>query len=118
MFCSECGQPASGKFCSDCGAPLAAGPEVVEAELVIDWDSEVSYEALMQSADVRQAIDEHARLAKKRMSAEQFLALADKLIPQPVSMEGLAIVARPLYTKLGMRTGKQASVWIAAPPCA
>ena len=112
MFCSECGKPAYGKFCGHCGTPLSAPVAsqstcvAVEPTVVIDWQREVSYEVLMQSPEVRAAIDAHARLAKKRMTAEQFLALADKLIPQPVSMEGVAAVAQPLWARLGVRTRK------------
>lgn len=118
MFCSECGKSASGKFCCHCGTPLSAGSaaaEIVEAAIVIDWDREVSYETLMRDAEVRKAIDAHAKLAKKRMSAEQFLALADKLVPQPVSMEGLAAIAQPLALKLGLRTGKELTGQVDAP---
>lgn len=117
MFCSECGKQANGRFCCHCGSLLATlGPlEVIEAAVVIDWDREVSYETLMRDADVRKTIDAHAKLAKKRMSAEQFLALADKLIPQPVSMEGIAAIAQPLALKLGLRTGKSLNAEIEAP---
>lgn len=118
MFCSQCGQQAQGKFCCHCGASLASGVpavDVVEAVIVIDWERETSYETLMRDAEVRKAIDAHARLAKKRMSAEQFLALADKLIPQPVSMEGIAAIAKPLALKLGLRTGKSLTAEIDAP---
>jgi hypothetical protein len=118
MFCSECGQKAQGKFCCHCGASLANGVvavEVVQAEVVIDWERETSYETLMRDANVRKTIDAHARLAKKRISAEQFLALADKLIPQPVSMEGMAAIAQPFWAKLGVRTRKELTGHIDAP---
>jgi hypothetical protein len=118
MFCSECGKAATGKFCCHCGASLASGipaVNIVEAVIVIDWERETSYETLMRDAEVRQAIDAHARLAKKRMSADQFLALADKLIPQPVSMEGIAAIAKPIAMKLGLRTGKSLTAEIEAP---
>jgi len=125
MFCSECGQKVRGKFCCHCGTPLASvsadtpaadgTPEAVEAEVVIDWDVEVSYETLMRSAEVRQTIEAHAKTAPKRMSAEQFLQLADKLMPQAVSMEAMAAIAQPIATRLGFKTGKQTSAWIAAP---
>jgi hypothetical protein len=138
MFCSECGQPARGKFCSHCGSPLAAPPAqasvvaftkeasptvaVVHSaptagtpDVSIDWENEISYEQIMRSSAVRQVIDTHARMAKKRMAGEQFLALAEKLIPQPVPMEDLAALAQPLWAKLGVRTGKSRSADIQAP---
>jgi len=131
MFCSECGKPARGKFCSHCGTPLdviAEGtitpqhdpnvpdPNVILAEVAIDWQREVRYEALLADRRVRELVDSHARLAKKRISGEQFLSIADKLIPQPVSMEGLAAIAQPLWARLGVKTGKHIAAEIDAPP--
>lgn len=128
MFCSECGKPARGKFCSHCGTRLDATPEthqtalqtsdpaVIVAEMAIDWDREVRYETILADRTVRELVNSHARLAKKRMSGEQFLAIADKLIPQPVSMESLAAIAQPLWAKLGVRTGKHLAAEIDAPP--
>lgn len=119
MFCSECGKQAQGKFCRHCGTPLDIAAEstlaVIEPAPVIDWNTEVRYELLMRDPQVRAAIDQHARLAPKRMSAEKFLALADKLIPQPVSMEGVAGLAQPLCAKLGLRTGKEVAGHVDAP---
>jgi hypothetical protein len=43
------------------------------------------------------------------------LALADKLVPLGVSLEGLAGVAQPLYAKLGVKTGKQRAQHVPAP---
>jgi len=119
MFCSECGNQVAGKFCRHCGTPLGTPGRVespvVEPPPVIDWNTEVRYELLMRDPQVRAAIDQHARLAPKRMSAEKFLALADKLIPQPVSMEGVAALAQPLWAKLGVRTGKELAGHVDAP---
>src|SRR5436190_1009295 len=109
MFCSECGKPAHGKFCSNCGSPLTAiAPadetiEAVESDLVPEWDREVQYETILKFPGVRQTIERHASQAPKRMTGEQFLALADKLVPMGVSMEGLASVIQPLYTRLGIK---------------
>jgi hypothetical protein len=121
MFCTECGQPAgaasAGKFCGHCGFPVAAGLErpAVAAEVLPDWEQEVRYEQLLQYPHVRLLIEQHTRLAKQRMTGEQFLALADKLIPQPVSMEGLAAVTQTAFAKLGIRTDKHREERIAAP---
>lgn len=119
MFCSECGKSAQGKFCCHCGTPLTNATSQAEPAashpIVIDWDREVRYERIMSDPQVRAAVDQHARLAPKRMSAEQFLALADKLVPQPVSMEGMAALAQPLWAKLGVRTGKELTAHLEAP---
>ena len=119
MFCSECGKQIHGKFCCHCGSPLSARSAADATPTVdavdIDWNTEVRYALLMRDPQVRAAIDQHARLAPKRMSAEQFLAIADKLIPQPVSMEAVAALAQPLWAKLGMRTGKELAGHVDAP---
>lgn len=114
MFCSECGQPATGKFCSHCGSPLAAPPAA--AAVASDWEHEIRYEMILRYPGVREAIERSARLAPKRISGEQFLALADKLVPVGVSMETLAGIAQSFWTRLGVKTGKHRAQLIAAPP--
>lgn len=121
MFCCECGKAASGKFCRHCGSPLAqdelpavvsaAAPQTIEG----DWENEVRYEHILKFPGVRDTIERHARLAPKRMSGEQFLALADKLVPLGVSLEGLAGAVQPIYERLGVKTGKEVQHAVQAP---
>ena len=109
MFCSECGKPAHGKFCSHCGAPITIAESAVDVaavEFVPTWDREVKYETILKYPSVRETIERHARQARKRMTGEQFLMLADKVVPLGVPLEGLAAVAQPLYARLGIKTGK------------
>jgi hypothetical protein len=49
------------------------------------------------------------------MTGEQFLALADKLVPLGVPLEGLVAVAQPLYARLGIKTGKERADQVPAP---
>jgi hypothetical protein len=79
------------------------------------WDDEVRYEAILKFPGVRETIDRHARQATKRITGEQFLALADKLMPLGVPLEGLAAAAQPLYERLGIKTGKQQAQRVQAP---
>jgi len=122
MFCSECGKSAHGKFCTHCGTPLAIeGPQlyvaddVVPVELVPELETEVRYEAILKFPGVREKIERHSLMAPKRLSAEQFLALADKLVPLGVSLEGLAGVIQPLYARMGVKTGKERRHQVPAP---
>lgn len=118
MYCSECGHAAHGKFCSHCGTRLQGGEcssELVTAELAKDWQHEVRYDVLLKYPEVRSMVEESARQAPKRLSGEQFLALAEKLIPIGVPMEGMAAVAQAFYARLGIQTGKQRTGDVAAP---
>jgi hypothetical protein len=117
VYCSECGQAACGKFCSSCGSPLSAtaANAVVSADGEPDWEHEVRYEEILKFPGVRETIERHARQARKRMTGEQFLALADKVVPLGVSMEGLTAIAQPLYARLGIKTGKERTQQVRAP---
>jgi hypothetical protein len=118
MFCSECGKPAQGKFCSLCGAPLAAtelATDVVPTGIVPEWEREVQVETILKYPGVRDAIERHAQQATKRLTGEQFLKLADKLVPLGVPLEGLVSVVQPLYARLGIKTGKERVYQVAAP---
>jgi len=135
MFCSECGQQASGKFCSHCGHRLAAGgsansvpvvrildeshmqplvePAVVEVPE--NWDEVVRYETLLSVPAVRDTINRHASMARKTLSGEDFLKLCDQVMPMGVPMEKIASLIQPLYARLGIATGKQRVGHVRAP---
>jgi len=120
MFCSECGVTVRGKFCSACGAPVAIAeglPPIPDVPPVVapQWESEVCYEKILKFPGVRDTIDRSTRQARKRMTGEQFLAVADKVVPLGVSLEGMASVIQPLYAKLGIKTGKERSHHVPAP---
>jgi hypothetical protein len=126
MYCEECGHDVRGKFCSNCGALVAspatpggaaalANDVLTLADVVDGWAQEVRYENILKFPAVRTLIEQHSQLAPRRLSGEQFLALADKLVPQPVSMEGLAAVTHLVLTQLGMKTNKQRDARIPLP---
>jgi hypothetical protein len=85
------------------------------ADVEPDWVSEVAYETILKFPSVRAAIDRHAKQATKRMTGEEFLALADKFIPMGVPLEGLAKVILPIYTRLGIKTGRERAEQVRAP---
>ncbi|WP_425616155.1 hypothetical protein NA78x_006094 [Anatilimnocola sp. NA78] len=121
FFCADCGQSAQGKFCSNCGARIVVdhipilNDDGTLVEVLPDWEQEVSYENILKFPDVRQTIQRHAKLAPQRISGEQFLAIADKLVPQAVSLEGVAAVAQIVFTRMGIKTDKQRDGQVAAP---
>jgi hypothetical protein len=132
MYCSECGQKASGKYCSHCGhrllAEFANEPSSTilrldESHLVPDpsdpfstnWDHEVRYEALLRVPIVRDTINRHASMARQSLSGEDFLKLCDKVMPVGVPLDKVATFIQPLYAKLGVSTGKQRNGRVSAP---
>jgi len=87
------------------------------AEVVpIDWRREVNYERLLSVTEVRDRIAAAGRMHRKQISAEQLLATADLLVPMGVSMEKLAVLAQPLYARLGMNVNKSAQRQLRLPP--
>ena len=114
MFCSNCGKEVHGNFCSNCGSPadIAASPSAREME---DWSREVVYEKLLRIPEVRSLVDQHARLATKHVSSEEFLAIADKIVPLGVSLGTVASIVRPIFTQLGLKTGKERSASVPRP---
>lgn len=115
MYCSNCGAEAGGNFCSKCGAPLkdfsAPSPSAGQ-----DWSQEIRYENLIRISEIRDLVAKNAAMAKRRLSVEQFLGLADKVIPW-VPLEVVTLhVFRPLYVRLGMKTGKRLSETMSSPP--
>jgi hypothetical protein len=111
MYCGECGARGEGKFCTQCGAKLVAGGGGPPA--VIDWDNEVRYETILAFPGVRDTIAAAAKNAKKRVSGEQFLAVAEAITPVP--LEKLAGILQPVYSSMGVNTGKLATTRVDAP---
>ncbi|QDV72737.1 hypothetical protein [Botrimarina mediterranea] len=114
-FCSHCGRRAQGNFCSGCGHSLRFGAEVAEVEFLdVDWRSAISYEVIASVPEVKQRVAQAAAQAKKGLSGEQILSLAENLTPG-VPMEKLAGVVQPLYASWGVKTGKERSDTVATP---
>jgi hypothetical protein len=115
MFCSNCGAEASGNFCAECGAALKIAP-ASSASTAQDWSGEISYQRLIRIPAVREAVSRHAASAKKRLSDEDFLALADKVIPLGVPLDKFVAFAQPMFARLGVETGKERSETLSSPP--
>lgn len=130
MFCSQCGTKAEGKFCYQCGAPLAgatsqsmamtptAPPQAGDEPLTVlpaDWADEVHYETVMRVPEVRERIERHAKLAPKRVSGEDLLAIFDKVASPNIPTQKLAAIAQPIYAALGIGTGKRRAESVNAP---
>jgi hypothetical protein len=114
MYCSHCGTQASGNFCAACGTRLAGA-----AAPSGDWRREVRYHVLLHFPEVRDMIAASAAQAPRAgMTGEAFLELGDKAF-QPlagVSLSTVQSIAVPIYTRLGIQTGKARSQAYREPP--
>lgn len=126
MFCEDCGKLVRGRFCGHCGRRVilendsssvtaSADKTLTLADVVDGWRYESRVDELLQWPEVRAAVDGAGRQAVKRMTGEQMLALVDKLVPQPVSMEGVATVAQLVWTRLGVKTDRRRETVVAEP---
>ncbi len=116
MYCSNCGEKASGNFCSRCGARLAqaeTAPAVAAAPA--DWQHEARYDVLMQVPEVRERLARAAAGARKVVSGEKYLELYDKVMGTKVPLKTVAEVLVPLYSNWGVATGKTRSDLVPAP---
>jgi hypothetical protein len=117
MYCSECGQEASGKFCWSCGQPLKqlGVPAVTisdSVELVpvpVDWSNLTDCQVLLAISEVRERIAHHAAQCKKKLSGEEFLECCDKfagVLTGGVPLTLIAKISQPISERLGLKTGK------------
>lgn len=129
MYCSECGAKAAGKFCSECGARLRiAEPQraetdekraIVELEPGDDWSQMTQYDELLRYGEVREQLARAAAQSKASMTGEQFLELCEKALAPcgaTLPFATIAKIAQPMYAKLGIKTGKERSQFVAHPP--
>ena len=98
MFCNACGNQATGNYCGNCGNAM-----VVE---IVDLDTDVRYERLIQQPEVRARISSHAALAPKSIDPVKFLKGCDKLLGLmgEVGVCSLAAKAVPFWSRLGFNT--------------
>jgi hypothetical protein len=109
VFCSQCGSKADGNFCFQCGAPLNG--VVRTNDHPIDWSEWIDYEELLKVREVREMIAEHAARAEKRISAEEFLSICDKVFSpiKGVSSKTVTAIVQPMLAAMGLKTGKTRS---------
>ncbi len=91
------------------------------AATTTDWTESVVYRDLVARPELRSLIDGAAARHKPGTSAESFMKDADKLMKVAglgagVPLTMIADIAQPLWTKLGVKTGKTASKRFDLPP--
>ncbi len=79
------------------------------------WDEEVNYRTLVKTPEVRELIDRYAGLSRKKMSGEELLQLAEKIMPTGVPLDKVMSLFQPLATQMGIGTGQERVERIQAP---
>jgi hypothetical protein len=117
MYCSECGQQATGKFCSNCGSELArSGP--LESER-FDWRESFDYERIIQVSEVRRRMEQAKESSRRKVSSSKLLGLVDAAaapLMGGLSSVALAKIAQPLAARIGLKTGKDRQELVTLPP--
>lgn len=118
MYCSQCGAKAEGNFCSSCGAPLAgrasaapSGADVLaQAPAAAPFDlATADLTAVARAPQARELVARHAAQSRQRVSGEEFLQAFDTPLKAvgAIPVSSLMTIAQPIYTRLGIRTGKE-----------
>ncbi len=113
MFCSECGQPATGKFCCHCGHAIGSTPTPA------NWRDSLDYQLVAAVPEVRDAVAKALREARQGVNGNQMLQLADGIASSftgGVSSLAVAKIAQPFYAKFGLRTCRERSGIVVGPP--
>jgi hypothetical protein len=111
MFCPNCYVEANDVFCCHCGtritpAPQGPPPLAIAAD---DWHDEVRYNVLLHFEEVRDLLARYSDQASKGISGEAFMEIYDRIMKPltGVSMTTVMAIAKPIYTRLGIQTGKR-----------
>jgi hypothetical protein len=79
------------------------------------WDDEVNYRALVKMPEVRELIDRYATLSRKKMTGEELLQLAEKIMPTGLPLDKVASLVQPLAAQMGIGTSQEHVERIQAP---
>mgnify|MGYP000684047336 FL=1 len=107
LFCPKCEIKIEGNFCSECGTE-GASLNVKKRPPATNWREENDLGKIIKNPDVQVFIKRFSNESQRSISAEEFLKKMDTLfLPSTgVSLKKLTDVVVPIYTKLGIKTGK------------
>jgi hypothetical protein len=98
MRCSNCGSEVTGRFCSECGAQLVSQGSIADF---------TSYRQIIADPRCREIIASYANQAKGEfLSANEFLNIAQTVMPVSVPMEALGKISSKLGAAIGIKTTK------------
>jgi hypothetical protein len=98
MRCSNCGSEVTGRFCSECGAQLFSQESIANF---------TSYRQIMADPKCQEIIASYANRAKGEfLSADEFLNIAQTVMPVSIPMETLGNISSKLGAAIGIKTTK------------
>ena len=88
MFCTNCGEKATGRFCAYCGTPIVStwlpdnGSDLDSrpasfSDTGSDWQDECRYQVLIHFPEVRDLIAKHGPPIHKGLTGEDILKICD-----------------------------------------
>jgi hypothetical protein len=116
-----------GKFCWSCGQALQQGRarefKIVPAEppsdvTLQDWTTSLDCRAIIVIPAIRDRIKASASRAKMRLTGEKFLEVCDSFLSPltgGVPLTAIAQISQPISERLGLKTGKSRTQFIAQP---
>ena len=128
MFCSNCGRKLSEahRYCGACGTKVEFEPTPMGSSRVAsdsgpgDWINSIDYKTVLTHPDVQKLIARATGTNPGGMSAEEFLSSASVLYKiagvKGVPLKLIADVGPGLYSKMGIKTGKDQEQDFAIPP--
>jgi hypothetical protein len=104
MRCSNCGSEVTGRFCSECGA------QFIGQESIADF---TSYRQIIADPRCQEIIASYANQAKSEfLSADEFLNIAQSVMPVSIPMEALGKVSSKLGAAIGIKTTKARQMYL------
>ncbi len=121
MFCTNCGEKATGRFCARCGTPVETHSSISmwASDDGADWQDECRYQVLIHFPEVRDLIAKHGPPIHKGLTGEDILKICDAftkpLTGLPIPMSKLTAVVVPIYVRMGLQTSTSRKEFLQAP---
>jgi hypothetical protein len=122
MFCTNCGEKATGHYCARCGTPVKSSSSIsmwASDDDGADWQDECRYQVLIHFPEVRDLIAKHGPPIHKGLTGEDILKICDAftkpLTGLPIPMSKLTAVVVPIYVRMGLQTSTSRKEFLQAP---
>lgn len=108
MYCHKCGEKTNKEICKNCGTKI-----VKEDSIIIEhWKNEVDYKKIIRHPDILDLVANYSKKSKNKLSGEELINKFDLVFGTAagLSIGFLAEILVPIYSRLGIKTGKSDSI--------